>query len=186
MFGKISEAIRTAGASEVDDPNEPIVQVLKAEKGVQSSEYFTLLKDAGFKSATTIGYGFPRITQQAILDYLVYKLKRKFNSTNENGWYHDETVTKFRFYRLYVKDKQDNRVCWDEQKVEDYEGTPPTHVLQSAKKAREAGINDLRVVEIRDTNDPLLIARVSPSLVFLIDWWDKDFTAEDILALTNK
>lgn len=66
-----------------------------------------------------------------------------------------------------------------------YEGNPPEYILNSALKAKELGY-ELRIVTVdTDIEDPLLIGYKNGNR-YLVDYWDKDISIDEIIALTSE
>ncbi len=78
-------------------------------------------------------------------------------------------------------------IQWVETPINRYEGNPPERVLRSAIAARSKGYADIRVVTTNApvVEDPLLIA-VKNGRRYLLDWWDEDFSVDEIHALVNE
>lgn len=153
---------------------------------------------------------YPMITDDAIFDFLVRMLKkeskkedrhgrivREFDVAQDHGGIrhkvktgcvHRETIK-----RRFLWDKQIKSndwswtFYWDEKPITKYTGNPPDHVLEAALRAKKLGYVNLRVVttNAKVVEDPLLIAFKDDNR-YLIDWWDKDFTADEIIALAGK
>ncbi len=172
-----------------------ILETLEIENPVDKKSnagYFSLAEEVGFKTTVKIGEGYAQIKESAIHAFLKKKLLEVYSRSGDGRFYFEDKKTDHRCYRYFVQVDKYKTVNWDEQPIGEYIGTPPKYILESAKKAKECGFVDLRVVtvtvkdavadKVTDSDDPLLIARYN-SAIFLIDWWDNDFTAEDIANL---
>lgn len=193
----LAEQKKVAETAVVADTPASILNDLSIEKAIKKSNnaaYFKLGEEAGFRQLEKRGLGYAFISEGAISKCLKERLKKsssysQFNNTVDgSGMVALDTSNDKNYCQAYSITVWNQSAVWREQAVEKYTGTPPLHVLKSAKEAKLNGLNDLRVVTVSveevPLRDPLLIAR-QDNLILLIDWWDKDFTADEILALTD-
>lgn len=186
---------------------ERIVDTLEMQKVLPDS-YADKLKVLGMRDND-----YPMITNNAIEEFLTKHLKKTFPPKDRHGSItmefnlkvdkhsgirhkistpiiHRETITKRGLWGDKTIETENREWTgyqwWDEIPLGEYNGNPPERILTSALKAKNLGYKKLAVVitNARVVEDPLLIGFKNGKR-YLIDFWDKDFTADEIIALVE-
>lgn len=183
---------------------ERIINTLDIQ-AVLPSPYANRLKGLGMRESD-----YPLITDEAIAMFLTERLRgeskkkdrhgpivREFGVKQGHGGIRHQITTgcvhREIVRRRILPDKEivskdwKWTIWWDEMPLARYEGNPPPHVLDAALRAKRAGYVCLRVVttNARVVEDPLLVA-IKGGKRYLVDWWDKDFTSDEIISLVEQ
>lgn len=180
-----------------------IIEELKINKKLENEQYVELLAFVGFPKITT---NYQIITPLAIEKYLEYVLKdkyinqqvlfcsRKYLDANYNSKYRDYSFFEICYYftngpkKLFRNTEriQSNihLAGWKETDINKFKCTPPIHILNSIKDAKDK-FDELKIVTVHIEEiillDPLVVGiNKNNSDRYLIDWWDKDIDISQI------
>lgn len=168
-----------------------IIDTLKQEAAIKSSEYYEKLRKCGFPAPVP---DFPRITPGAIKQYLasvareLAKNKKAWfprfevlNFYNGSGKYWGRGDDGFHIKYSYGSSRSSYAyVAWVESQIEETVAFPPTHVLNSIQRAKPL-FNFIRIVTVEEVFDPLVVGiNKNDQTRYLIDWWEKDIDPSQI------
>ena len=127
---------------------------------------------------------YPEITAEAVTKLLKKRTVELFEEkikAETTGYFSGNGMT-ISLYSLNAK--------WLETPIEEYEGFPPARIISSLEKAKVTGIFEkFVVVTVEGVYDPLLVGIKSKDEKkerrALIDWWEHDFTPEEINSLVE-
>ena len=161
-----------------------IIDDLVVEKEVREHTYFEELKAAGF---TAPKIGFPRITPDAILDYL----EKCATHINKQHGYKSCTIKRFpQDLRVFVEPfstwKRSSwrgtfNLYWQERNISECRHMrPPLHVLRTINRYKNE-FYTLKIVTVEEVKYPLVVGIMKDDDTrYLLDWWDNDIDITQI------